>query len=45
VTIADLLAVIDAWGTCQGCAADINDDGLVGIVDLLLVIEFWGPCP
>ena len=27
VGVADLLAVIEAWGACSGCSADINGDG------------------
>jgi hypothetical protein len=43
VNIADLLAVIAAWGT-NNADADINDDGTVNITDLLAVIGAWGPC-
>jgi hypothetical protein len=42
---ADFQLVIAAWGTCLGCAADTNGDGLVNIDDLLAVISQWGPCP
>jgi hypothetical protein len=45
VNIDDLLAVINSWGPCPGCATDINDDGVVNIDDLLLVINSWGACP
>jgi hypothetical protein len=43
VNVADLLAVIAAWGPCPPpCAADTNGDGAVNISDLLLVIGHWG---
>ena len=50
VNVADLLAVINAWGTCPGspqpCPADIapspNGDGVVNIQDLLMIINNWG---
>ena len=45
VDVADLLAVINGWGACSGCAADINDDGSVNVIDLLAIINAWGPCP
>jgi hypothetical protein len=43
VDIADLLAVIAAWGT-NNAAADVNNDGTVNITDLLAVIAAWGKC-
>lgn len=50
VNIMDLLSVIDAWGTCEGCEEDLTGpdgypDGTVGIYDLLAVIAQWGGCP
>jgi CxxC motif-containing protein (DUF1111 family) len=33
--------VLDA---CQGCPADLDGDGVVGIADLIQVIVGWGPC-
>ena len=48
VNAADLLAVINSWGPCVGCAADIAPsphDGVVNSADLLAVINGWGPCP
>jgi len=45
VNIADLLLVINQWGTCTGCSADINADNVVNVNDLLLVVAAWGPCP
>ena len=53
VNVADLLAVINAWGSCPlerlGCAGDISPcwswRGVVNTADLLAVIAAWGPCP
>lgn len=55
VDVADLLAVITAWGACPGggtCPQDIAPaspaglgDGAVNVADLLTVITNWGPCP
>ncbi len=42
VTVADLLAVIDQWGTSG--SADINGDGIVDVTDLLAIVGNWGPC-
>jgi hypothetical protein len=42
--IADLLMVINGWGSCSGCAGDSNSDGVVNILDLLNVINSWGMC-
>jgi hypothetical protein len=43
VDMADLLAVIAAWGQAGG-PADVNGDNLVDINDLLDVIAAWGSC-
>lgn len=49
VNVDDLLAVINSWGPCAGCPADIapqpNGNDVVNVDDLLMVINFWGPCP
>lgn len=46
VNVADLLAVISAWGPCPAppasCPADMNGDGVVNVADLLIVITNWG---
>ncbi|MBC8201369.1 MAG: S8 family serine peptidase [Planctomycetes bacterium] len=42
VDVADLLAIMDAWGPCDGCPADLNSDGIVDVVDLLEVVGNWG---
>ena len=44
MTVADLLVVINDWGSADS-TADINDDGVVDIQDLLAVMNAWGPCP
>ncbi|NNM27445.1 MAG: VCBS repeat-containing protein [Phycisphaerales bacterium] len=42
VGLTDLLAVLSAWGVCEGCRADLDVDGLVGLSDLLVVLSNWG---
>lgn len=52
VNVQDLLAVINAWGTCPAppapCDADVapgpGGDGVIDVGDLLAVINGWGPC-
>ena len=44
VNVNDLLQVINNWGPCQGCPADIVSDGSVNLSDLLAVIDDWGLC-
>ena len=44
VDFADLLAILEAWGACDGCPEDINGDGTVNFADLLIVLASWGPC-
>lgn len=50
--VADLLAVITAWGACVSCPPSCNADIApfsgncdVNVQDLLEVISAWGPCP
>ena len=48
VDVADLLALLSAWGDCenhQGCSEDIDGDGDVDFEDLLMLLAAWGPCP
>lgn len=40
VDVADLVAVIVAWGTPDP-AADVDGDGLVGVADLVAVVLAW----
>lgn len=45
VNVADLIAVVMAWGPCTppaACPADLNGDGTVNVTDLLTVITNWG---
>ena len=44
VNVADLMAVIDEWGT-TGDTADVNNDGIVNVSDLLFITSNWGSCP
>jgi hypothetical protein len=47
VNIDDLFAVINSWGPCGGCPADISPpggNGFVNIDDLFAVINSWGQC-
>ncbi len=41
VGVTDLLALIAAWGPCEGCAEDLNNDGVVNVTDILEVIGNW----
>jgi hypothetical protein len=44
VSIEDLLAVLQAWGS-QDDSADVDQDGIVGTTDLTTLLSAWGPCP
>ena len=37
----DLLLLLDAWGPCEGCQADIDGDGQVSVNDLLILLAEW----
>ena len=39
VSVADLLALLAAWGPCDECAADLDGDGVVSVQDLLLLLS------
>ena len=43
VDVADLLAVLAAWGSAGG-AEDLDGSGTVDVGDLLLVLGRWGDC-
>ena len=43
VDVMDLLILLDTWGTCAGCPADLDNDGLVAINDLLILLDQWTP--
>ncbi len=46
VDFADILAVLAAWGPCEGdCPEDLDGNGSVDFADLLIVLSAWGPCP
>jgi hypothetical protein len=45
VNVADLLALLDAWGACDDpddCPEDLNGDGVVDVFDLLILLDAWG---
>ncbi len=42
VGVNDLLALLDAWGPCEGCPADGDGDGVVNVNDLLALLAAWG---
>jgi plastocyanin len=43
VDVADILAVISAWGQTD-VPEDIDGSGTVDVGDLLMIIGSWGPC-
>ena len=46
VDVLDLLAVISAWGECDGdCPSDFDANGIVDVIDLLIVFDACGACP
>ena len=45
VGFADLSALLNAWGKCDGCPEDTDCDGTVGFEDLTTLLSSWGPCP
>lgn len=44
VDVSDLLALLSAWGPCDNCQADLNNDDQVNVADLLALLAAWGPC-
>jgi len=42
VDVEDLLAVLEAYGRCPCCPADLNESGIIDVDDLLTVIGGWG---
>ena len=42
--IADLLLILAAWGSCDGCIEDLTGDDVVDPNDLLAILAGWGPC-
>jgi hypothetical protein len=41
VNVEDLLGVLEAFGRCPCCAADLDSSGVVDVNDLLDVISAW----
>jgi hypothetical protein len=42
VDVADLVAVIGAWGPCEGaCPADLDGNAAVDVADLIIVLANW----
>jgi hypothetical protein len=44
VDVGDLIAIILAWGSCEGCPEDLDGDDTVAVGDLIIVLLAWGPC-
>ncbi|MBX3373649.1 MAG: hypothetical protein KF817_07430, partial [Phycisphaeraceae bacterium] len=45
VDFNDLLAVLAAWGPCEGCPEDLSGNDEVDFADVLIVLANWGDCP
>ena len=47
VDLIDLMTLLEQWGSCADCPADIaplSGDGVVDIPDLLTLLTGWGRC-
>lgn len=44
VDVFDMLALLDAWGSCGKCPEDLTGSGVVDVFDLLELLEQWGSC-
>ena len=44
VSFGDILALLTAWGPCDGCAEDIDGSGDVAFGDIIQLLSAWGPC-
>lgn len=42
VGIVDFLSVLEHWGPCAGCSADLNDDRIVDGLDVAMLFSNWG---
>lgn len=42
VDVQDLLLLLAGWGSCVGCAEDLDGSTVVDTVDLLLLLSEWG---
>jgi hypothetical protein len=40
---AEFEALRASWGPCEGCPADLNGDGVVGVRDYLSMLASWPP--
>lgn len=45
IDFGDIVAILAAFGGCEGCPEDLDGDGEVGFSDLLAVLAGYGPCP
>jgi hypothetical protein len=36
--------MLSSWGSCPGCAEDLNHDGTVNGLDLGMMLGTWGAC-
>ena len=45
VDFPDVLAILSAFGDCDGCPEDVDGSGAVDFPDLLAVLAAFGPCP
>lgn len=41
---ADLMSMLQTWGSCETCREDLDEDGVVGFGDLMQLLASWGPC-
>jgi hypothetical protein len=42
VDVDDLLALVSAWGVCEGCPEDIDHNGVVDVDDVLYLLSRFG---
>ena len=42
VTVDDMLALLGAWGPCEGCPADADWNGIIDVNDVLILLANWG---
>ncbi len=40
----DLAQLLAAWGPCDDCPADFDNNGVVNAADLAQLLAAWGPC-
>ncbi len=44
IAVEDLIALLAAWGECEGCPEDLDGDGAVAVGDLIILLAEWGNC-